>query len=308
MNELDLVVVDLADRGGVRTLTLTGRGSGLLPAYVPGSHVVVDCGGRANAYSLLGDGVAPAAYRISVLRLPDGSGGSCWLHDELRVGDQLAVSLPRSAFAPVANAGHHLLVAAGIGITPLLSHARAALRWGRSFTLLYRHDGAGAHLDELQALCGDRLQSLTNRPDFWSRLNSELSSQPLGTHLYLCGPGALIDQVMATATALGWPATRLHSERFSADVLDPGTPFMVRVGSAMHEVPAGESLLDVLEANGHRLASRCRQGVCGECLLQVKSGQPEHRDLYLSADERAMNDCLLPCVSRSVDDVLEVAW
>lgn len=307
MTELNLAVTDIADSGRFRTVALSAPTGGTLPSYVPGSHLVVDCDGRSNAYSLLDDGVTPTSYRITVLHLPDGAGGSRWVHEQ-QIGSTVSTSMPRSAFAPIAAARHHLFVAAGIGITPLLSHVRAALRWRRSFTMLYRHDGAGAHLDELAGLCGDRLQSMTDRNSFTAGLETALGSQRLGTHLYVCGPGPLTDAVLGAAASLGWPAARLHSERFSADVLDAGTPFTVRVGASVHEVRAGESLLDVLEANGYDLPSRCRQGVCGECLMQVKDGRPQHRDLYLSETERAANDCLLPCVSRSIDDVLEVAW
>ena len=155
---LVLEVAGIADAApGVRTLALRRPGGGLLPAHPAGSHVVLDCGDRRNAYSLTGDGSPAEEYGVSVLLCPDGDGGSAFVH-RLAVGDVVTASRPRSAFAPVSTARHHLLIAGGIGITPMLSHARAAVRWKRSFELIYGHrPGAGAHLDELRGLCGDRL-------------------------------------------------------------------------------------------------------------------------------------------------------
>ncbi|WP_375477613.1 PDR/VanB family oxidoreductase [uncultured Jatrophihabitans sp.] len=312
--ELDLAVRDIVDSGPVRTLTLAAAGTldgvgtslpgSSLPGYVPGSHLVVDCGGRPNAYSLLDDGVAPETYRISVLHRPDGGGGSRWLHQR-RVGEAVRASPPRSAFAPVAAATHHLLIAGGIGVTPLMSHVRAAHRWGRPYTLLYRYRVA-AHVAELRAMCGPRLVELPDRGTFSGQLAAALVGQPLGTHLYVCGPAAFTDLVLDSAQAAGWPAVRLHAERFTADVLDAGRPFRVRVGAASYDVPAGVSLLEALERNGHSLPFRCRQGVCGECLVPVRAGRVEHRDLYLSEAEKTSGDQLLPCVSRGLDDLLEV--
>ncbi len=305
LTDLQLVVHDVVDAGPVRTLTLAAPDGATLPAYVPGSHVVLECGGRPNAYSLLDDGVQPSAYRVSVLLRADGAGGSRWVH-ALRVGDPVHASAPRSAFAPVAAAKHHLLIAGGIGVTPLLSHAAAARRWGRAFSFLYCHR-TGAHLAELRSLCGPALHEFTDRGRFAEHLAAALVRQPLGTQLYVCGPSGFADSVTAAAVAAGWPTSRLHLERFGADALDAGRPFRVRVGAASYDVAPGVSLLETLERHGHEVPYRCRQGVCGECLLPVRAGRIEHRDLYLSEAEKAGGDQLLPCVSRAHDDVLELA-
>ena len=303
-SDLVLSVVAIDDEAGVRTLTLAAPDGSLLPAYVPGSHLVVECGARSNAYSLLDDGVVAARYRISVLLCPDGAGGSRWIHD-LRVGSELAVSLPRSAFPPVAAGRHHLLIAAGIGVTPILSHARAAQRWGRSSTVLYRYrPGRSTHLAELRAICGTRLEQFPDRRSFADRLAALLLVQPLGAQLYVCGPGTFTDHVLASAEAAGWPRERLQSERFSAADLAPGRAFSVRLTDGRTlDVPTGESLLAVLESNGFNVPNRCRQGVCGECRIDVASGRPEHRDYYLSEPERATNDSLMCCVSRAYGEL-----
>ncbi|SEP20546.1 PDR/VanB family oxidoreductase [Trujillonella endophytica] len=306
---LVLEVSAVADAApGIRTLTLRRPGGGLLPGHPPGSHLVLDCGGRRNAYSLTGDGMPAAEYRISVLLCPDGAGGSAAVH-RWRAGDRVTATGPRSAFAPVSTARHAVLVAGGIGITPLLSHARAAVRWGRSFELLYGHrPGAGAHLAELHALCGDRLGVHEDTAELLARIGSVLADRPLGTHVHVCGPAPLIAFVEDTAGALGWPADRVHAERFSAADLDPGEPFVARLARSglRVPVPAGTSLLAALEAAGVAVPSMCRQGVCGECRLPVTAGRPLHRDLYLAEPERAAGDAVMACVSRCADDELEL--
>jgi ferredoxin-NADP reductase len=308
-DRLVLEVAALADAApGIRSLALRRPGGGLLPGFPPGSHVVLDCGDRRNAYSLTGDGSPAEEYRVSVLLCPDGSGGSASVH-ALRVGDVVTASRPRSAFAPVSTARHHLLVAGGIGITPMLSHARAAVRWKRSFELLYGHRlGAGAHLGELRTLCGDRLTASASTPELLAAVRAALADRPIGTHVYVCGPAPLIAFVEEAAAELGWPDERVHAERFSAADLDPGEPFTARLARSGTRVPvpAGTSLLSALEGAGVAVPNLCRQGVCGECRVPVRAGRPLHRDLYLSEAERAAGDAVMCCVSRSVDDELEL--
>ncbi|MGY1636142.1 PDR/VanB family oxidoreductase [Geodermatophilus sp. SYSU D00742] len=297
-----------AAAAGIRSVTLVAGDGSALPGYPPGSHLVLACGERRNAYSLTGSGVAPEEYTISVLLCPDGTGGSRWVH-QLQVGDAVAADPPRSAFPPVATARHHLLVAGGIGVTPMLSHARAAVRWRRSFTLLYGYrPGAGAHLAELRELAGPRLEEHPDVATFLPRIESALGSAPLGTHLYVCGPTPLLDFVLERAERLGWPEDRVHTERFSAAALDPGDPFDVRLARSGRRiaVPSGVSLLEALERGGVPVPNLCRQGVCGECRVPVLAGRPLHRDLFLSEEEKAAADSVMCCVSRSTGPSLEL--
>ena len=304
-----LEVAAVADAApGIRSVTFRLAEGGLLPGFPPGSHLVLDCDGRRNAYSLTGDGSPSAEYRVSVLLCPDGDGGSAFVH-RLRSGDLVAATGPRSAFAPVSTARHHVLVAGGIGITPMLSHARAAARWGRSVELLYGHrPGAGAHLADLRELCGARLSAFESTPELLDRVRAVLADSAMGTHVYVCGPAPLIAFVEETAAALGWPPERVHAERFSAAELDPGRPFTARLARTGTDVavPAGTSLLAALEGAGVAVPSMCRQGVCGECRVAVTAGRPLHRDLFLSETERAAGESVLCCVSRSLDDELEL--
>ncbi|MGY2080106.1 PDR/VanB family oxidoreductase [Modestobacter sp. SYSU DS0657] len=292
----------------IRSVVLVAADGSPLPGYPPGSHLVLACGERRNAYSLTGDGVSPDSYPISVLRCPDGNGGSRWIH-ELAVGDEVEAEPPRSAFPPVTTARRHLLVAGGIGITPMLSHARAAVRWRREFTLLYGHrPGAGAHLRELRELCGPRLEEHRSAAAFRPGIEAALTTAPLGTHLYACGPAALLDFVVERAAQLGWPEDRVHTERFSAAALDPGEPFEVALSRSGRRVavPSGVSLLDALERAGVTVPNLCRQGVCGECRVPVRAGRPLHRDLFLTPEEKAAADSVMCCVSRSTGPSLEL--
>ncbi|GAA3317266.1 PDR/VanB family oxidoreductase [Arthrobacter ramosus] len=306
---LELVLADVTDQTpSIRSFTFRDPAGNGLPPYVPGSHVIVQCGDKANAYSLTGSGVLPDEYTISVLRVDDGGGGSATLH-RLAPGARLTVSRPRSAFAPVATARHHLLIAAGIGITPMLSHMRAAAEWGHSASLLYSYrQGEGAHLDDVRELCGESLHECTDRSSFLAALAVRLGEQPLGTHLYVCGPQGFMDTVLHAASEAGWPASRLHSEPFGSADLDPGQPFSVRLSRSgtVVDVPSGTSLLEALEDSGLKVPFMCRQGVCGECVLPVLRGTPEHRDLYLSDAEKTANNSIMCCVSRSRDAGLEI--
>lgn len=290
------------------SITFADVSGGLLPSYVPGSHLVVQYGAGVNAYSLTGSGSTPYEYVISVLQVEGGAGGSVAMH-RLSVGDLVQVSRPRSAFAPVATATHQLLVAAGIGITPVLSHARSALEWGTATDLIYVHrPGAGAHVAEARELLGDGLTECSDRAGFQKVLAESLTHQPLGTHLYVCGPAAFMDDVLDQAREHGWPAARLHSEAFGAAELDDGEPFAVnlaRSGTRL-EVPAGVSLLEALENAGKSIPNMCRKGICGECSLSVLRGTPQHRDLYLTDQEKAENTTMMCCVSRSLDEELEL--
>lgn len=291
---------------GIRSVSLVAADGTPLPDYQPGSHLVLACGPRRNAYSLTGCGLFPGSYDISVLLLPAGSGGSAYVH-RLAVGDRVHADGPRSAFPPVATARSHLLIAGGIGITPLLAHARAAVRWARPFTLLYGYrPGAAAHLPELRGLCGRRLEEYPRPEDFRARIETALANAPLGTHLYACGPGGLLDLVLERARDLGWPSSRVHTERFQAADLDPGNPFeavLARSGRRIG-VPTGVSLLEALEQAGVPVASLCRQGVCGECRVGVRHGRPLHRDHFLTEPEKST--AVLCCVSRSQGPTLEL--
>jgi len=313
-----LMVVEVRDlTPEVRHVVLVDPHGTALTPHEPGAHLVVTTtpGGLAggttkrNAYSLTGDGVVPRQYAISVLRKDaptgsgDESGGSVWMHG-LGVGDVIEVEGPRSSFAPRHDQRHCLLVAGGIGVTPVLSHARAAARWGGSVEVLYSYrPGHAAHLDDLRALAetpGVSLREAVTVDETLALLRDRLADQPLGTHAYACGPPALLEAYLVAGRAVGWIDERLHLERFSAPALDPGSPFSALIVSSGRrvDVAPGTSLLAALHDAGVVVPSLCRQGVCGECVVPVRSGELEHRDLVLSDVERRAGDRMLSCVSR----------
>ena len=306
---LQLEVTDVTRQTeSITSITFADPSGKLLPSFVPGSHLVVQYAAGANAYSLTGSGNAPCEYTISVLQVEDGAGGSLAMH-QLAIGDRVQVSLPRSAFAPTAIASNFLLVAAGIGITPVLSHARSAAEWGTATELVYVHrPGAGAHVAEARELLGTALTECSDRSSFQKVLAEKLTTQPLGTHLYVCGPIAFMDTVLDQAREHGWSAARLHSEAFGAADLDEGEPFVVNLARSgiKLEVPAGVSLLETLENAGKNIPNMCRKGICGECTIPVLRGTPHHRDLYLTDQEKEENTTMMCCVSRSLDEELEL--
>jgi len=310
------VTVDaIAEQGDdVRALRLVRPDGAPLPTFSPGSHVVVHVPGervRRNPYSLACAPWSADAYRIVVRRIADGRGGSRALHDNVSVGDRLEVEPPRNLFAPVISARRHLLVAGGIGITPLLSYTHQLSAAAIPFELHYAVRDADRIplLDELQQLCtGTGALAVhidTDGTALMTALGPALDRQPLGTHLSICGPPAMMDAVVAASRHRGWPASRVHLERFSLDV-GPTEPFAVRLAGSGREleVAADESLLESLENAGVEVRYLCRQGVCGECRTGVLAGVPDHRDVYLTAEEREGNTVIMPCVSRCASDSL----
>ncbi|WP_313056194.1 PDR/VanB family oxidoreductase [Pseudomonas lopnurensis] len=275
---------------------------GQLPGFSSGSHVQVlmPLGERTlrNAYSLLGDPADSTRYRIAV-RLQDASrGGSRYLHERVAVGDRLQLSRPHNLFPLHSQASHHVLVAGGIGITPFMAYIAELQARGASFELHYAFRGrlTDAYVDELAERLGDRLHAYDSSAGQRLDLTALLAGQPLGTHLYACGPQRLLDGLREQARALGWPDGRVHWEAFAAP--EPGLAFRVELARSGQriEVPADLSLLEALEAAGVEVPNLCRGGVCGQCATRYLAGAVEHRDHYLDEAQRA--DSLMPCVSR----------
>lgn len=281
----------------VREFTLTAC-DGALPAFSPGSHVQVHLplaeGTVRNAYSLTSDPAHTRHYRIAV-RLQDASrGGSQYLHRQVQVGDTLRISPPANLFAPHGTARRHILIAAGIGITPFMAYIATMEQQQADFELhyLFRPGLSDAYLDELQQRLGPRLHAYDRRPD----LSRILANRPLGSHVYTCGPQPLIEAVEQHADRLGWPRNRLHAEAFKG--AQPGQPFdllLLRSGRTLR-VEAEQSLLEALEHAGLQVPNLCRGGVCGQCITRHQGGAIEHRDSFLSPAEQA--EFLMPCVSR----------
>lgn len=278
-----------------------------LPGWQPGAHLRLSLpSGRERHYSLCGDPADRTSYRIAVRRIADGGGGSVEIHDELHVGARLTVRRPRNGFA-FCGQPKLLLVAGGIGITPLLPMAREAQRRGLDWHLV--HAGRSAESmpfgEELRALAPDRVSFLAGQVPTGELL---LAHAKPGAAVYCCGPAPMLAAVQQALDAS--PATALHFERFGSAPIVDGKPFAVQLGleGPVLDVPADRSALDVVREVRPDLPYSCHQGFCGTCKVQLLSGTPVHRDRRLSAEERAAG-ALLPCVSRAAEGatlVLEV--
>lgn len=298
-----LVVRSRTDHGSqVTEFRLGPVDNPALPPYIPGSHLAVRCGTRVNAYSLLDDGHRPDVYRIAVRRSATGTSasGSGWLHENAHPGVVLETDAPRSGFSPVASARAHLLLAAGIGMTPVLSHLHSARRWNRTTRTLVGLSGPPGLLDELLAVSPGPVDVVRGRREITRSVRALMADQSVGTHVYACGPAGFLDLVRATAAELTLVPGRLHLETFEAPELDAGEPFTVATApdGPRVAVPAGMSLSHVLDRHGIRLDRMCERGVCGRCEIGVTAGSVIHRDVVLGPEQHAAGTRMLPCVSR----------
>lgn len=277
---------------------------GAFPTSPPGAHILVTLQGPdrvwQNAYSLVTPPDQRDHYAIIVRRVPDSRGGSHFLHDRLKTGDAVALSAPASLFPIASLARKHILIAGGIGLTPFLSYRPVLALRGAAYELhqfcapdevetfraLIGADAAGVHVHGV---------GRGERPD----LAALLADQPLGTHVYTCGPQGLMDAVEETARGLGWTPHAIHRESFGGD--KGGAPFMVTLARSGRSIAVGASqtLLEALEGEGIEAPCLCRGGACGVCLLPLVEGIPDHRDHVLSEAEKAEGRLIATCVSRA---------
>ncbi|HEY0144623.1 MAG: PDR/VanB family oxidoreductase [Methylovirgula sp.] len=291
----------------LRSFTLEAADEGELPARGPGAHLrlMLKDGSQAwrNAYSIAAASTDRREYRIIVRRVAHSRGGSAFLHEAVRPGQLIEADFPGNLFPIVQIARKHLLVSGGIGITPFLSYLGHLKALGTPFELHHfcRAEEVAIFENLLAEYDSSRIFIHPEATQF--DLVETLRTQPLGTHLYVCGPAELMDLVIAIARAHGWPASKYHSESFGG-VHAGGAPFIAVLQRAGIEVRVGQdqTLLEALEAAGFEPSCLCRGGACGECRTEVIEGTPEHRDHYLDADERATNRAMMICVSRAVGD------
>lgn len=284
-----------------------------LPASSAGAHIDVRVReGVIRQYSLCNHPEAPDRYLIAVLREPESRGGSLAMHDEIQEGDLLQISAPKNHF-PLKPAARYLLLAGGIGITPILSMADHLASTQADFALHYatRSPARMAFRERLEtAAYADRVHCHFDDGGEAQRfdLDALLDAADTETHVYICGPSGFIDHVLSTCKARGWSDDRLHREYFSGAAVDTSddTGFDIKIAStgAVFSVPDDKTVHKVLEENGIEVMVSCEEGVCGTCLTRVLEGIPDHRDLYLDDDEHAANDQFTPCCSRAKSKML----
>ncbi len=298
----------------VCTFELVAENGTSLPSFSAGSHIDVHLpNGLTRQYSLCNDPGENHRYLIGVLKDAATRGGSGAMHAEVNEGSLLQISAPKSHFALAHDAKRHLLLAGGIGVTPLLCMAERLANIGATFDMHYsaRSVDRMAFRDRIAASTfADRVSFHLDDGPPSQRLDIAATLMDAGadTHLYVCGPKGFIDAVLAIARATGWPEARLHVEFFNAEVVksaDDGS-FDVKLASSGKtvRVPKDKTVIEALAAAGVDVRFSCEQGVCGTCLTRVLDGVPDHRDMYLMPDEQAKNDQFTPCCSRSKTPVL----
>ena len=281
-----------------------------LPPFSAGSHVdVLLPSGVTRQYSLCNDPAESHRYQIAVLKDPRGRGGSRAMHELVREGDVITISAPRNHFPLTPGAEETLLIAGGIGITPLLCMAERLYVLKLPFTLHYgtrsvertafreriQQAGYAAHV-QLHLDDGPQQQKLD--------IPALLQTPEPGVHVYVCGPKGFMDAVLRSARERGWPEDQLHYEFFASDAAAPRQDdgsFSVKLASSGRVIPvrADQSVSQALNAAGVGVVTSCEQGVCGTCVTRVLEGIPDHRDMYFTPQEQAANDQFTPCCSRA---------
>jgi ferredoxin-NADP reductase len=296
----------------VKRFRFEDGGGAPLPVFSGGAHITVEMPEgetiRRNSYSLISDPYDGSAYEIAVRREDTGRGGSRYMHTMVREGDEITVSTPANLFQLDLRSRKHVLIAGGIGITPFLSQLKQLCAEQKPFELHYaarsREEAAGLKLLPKAAHIHVHISEDGSRMN----LGAILEGQPIGTHVYTCGPEGLIKAVADQAARLGWPATAVHSEAFTAP--PPGEPFEVvlRSSGKTVTVKADQSLLEALEAAKVEIDYSCRGGGCGRCRTGVTAcdGRILHNDHWLSEDERAAQTAIMPCMSRFKGTRLEL--
>lgn len=289
---------------GVIELILRRDDGQVLAEWSPGAHIDLIVGpGMVRQYSLCGDPVDRAHYRIAVLREETGRGGSVAIHADAHVGSSFEVAGPRNNFA-LEPADSYLFIAGGIGITPIIPMIAAAVSSGADWQLLYggRERTSMAYAEELEQL-GPNVSIRPQDVDGLLDLDGVLRRCVAGTLIYCCGPEPLLRAVEDHCERRQLVSS-LRLERFQArQPIDNGvdTDFEIELGSTgqVISVPADRSVLDVLRDCGIDVISSCEEGVCGSCEIPVRSGIPDHRDSILTDEEREAGDRMMVCVSRS---------
>jgi ferredoxin-NADP reductase len=300
-----LVRETVREADGVLGVVLADPQGADLPVWGPGAHLEVCLpSGRIRHYSLSGDPADRTTYRLGVLREPDGRGGSEEIHTAPLTGRLLEVRGPLNRF-PLVPADRYVLIAGGIGITPILPMVRQLASGSVPWTLLYggRTLTSMAYRDELTALGGRNVTIVPQDSHGLLDLDHALEGLPDTTAVYCCGPGSLIQAVQERCDRL-LPAGSLHVERFTAPAAVPrgdtgAFEVELRRSGQVLNVPPGRSLLDVVREAVPSVAFSCEEGMCGTCETKVLDGVPEHHDTFLSDSERRSGTTMMICVGRS---------
>lgn len=289
----------------IHSVELRPVGGGAFPAFEAGSHIDLHLGnGQVRSYSLFNEAGETHRYCVGILKDAKSRGGSRWVHEQLRVGSTITISAPRNAFKLHEDAAHSVLVAGGIGITPILCMARRLKALGRSFEVMYfaRSRQNAAFVAEVEALGAPVHWHFDDERGAPPDLKALLAARPAGanTHYYACGPAVMLDAFVAACEGLGY--ANAHIERFTAVEVkaasDARATYTVLLKKSGIEfvVEPDQTLLNTIRANGCEPVTSCEDGICGACETQVIEGIPDHRDSVLSKAEREANKTMMICV------------
>ncbi|WP_337078611.1 PDR/VanB family oxidoreductase [Acinetobacter pittii] len=303
----DVVVKNRHVEGGnIAVMEFESATSTTLPKVEAGAHIDVHLpNGMVRQYSLCQNPNDEGKFRLGILRDPESRGGSVSAFDEIKDGMQIQVSEPKNLF-PLLKAKHSVLIGGGIGITPLITMAYQLAHEGASFELHYC--GASpekcAFVDEIKngelakhTTFHFKSEGASHRAFF----ESAIKDIDLESHIYTCGPVGFMDWVINLATTHDFPEQQIHKEYFQVETDTSGDSFEVvaeRSGKIIM-VEAGETILQALAKEGIDIEMSCEQGVCGTCMCDVIEGEPDHRDVYFTDEEKASNEQILVCCSRS---------
>jgi ferredoxin-NADP reductase len=292
---------------GVVLLDLVDPAGGRLPPFEAGAHVDVEISpGLVRQYSLCGDPADTHVYRLGVLLEPASRGGLAAIHASFHAGSRIRIGSPRNLFPLATEARRSILIGGGIGITPLMAMAHHLHRAAQDFELHYcaRAPGKAGFLSELDEACfrGRVRLHFDDGPEVQRFDAARDLPQPAGgVHLYVCGPVGFMNWIIAEAQRLGYPDVQIHREYFKIGVDHFGEAFEVLLSRTNRRVTVGaeSSIVAALADAGVKITISCEEGICGTCLCTVLSGTPDHRDVYLTDEEKAANDQMLLCCSRS---------
>ncbi len=298
--------------------SLVPTGEERWPQFLAGDHIALSFevpgqGRQTRQYSLINPtlGTGPERYDFVIQREPAGRGGSVWLHSNLLAGTMIEIEGPFSHFQLDASTRPALFIAGGIGITPLLAMARMCQATARPFDLhAFARSPSAPLRDEARQLRGGNIafHDGLNAADASVRLAAILRAHPARPPIHVCGPQGFMDATLATARALGWPDEDLRSERFApiSHALDKAFQVRLAASDRTITVAGDQSLLAALSAHGISVASSCGAGICGSCLVSVVAGNVDHRDSFLSDDEKAQQDLMCICVSRAAGEHITI--
>jgi len=300
---------------GICSFELAGTDGAALPPFSAGSHIDVEVSaGTVRQYSLCNDPNDQHRYLIGVLREPKSRGGSVSMIDSVREGDTLRISTPRNHFPLVPGAKLVVLLAGGIGITPILSMAEWLSRSEIPFRLVYanRSRSRTAFIDRIANSRYGRSVLFHFDEECEGRvldLSKAIGEPVQDSHLYVCGPAGFIKAALEAAAGNGWHSASLHREYFqppAESAAESAEAFRIRIASTGYDyaVPPHRSVVEVLAEHGVDIPVSCEQGVCGTCITRLLDGIPDHRDMFMTDDEHARNDQFTPCCSRSKTPLL----